>query len=232
MFRRLKCTSPDIGLLLAPYQFHAIEVQEKDIFEDHLRHCVYCVQELGDSSELYPILNEARGLRLNPGHVGPAGFHFLKWASGLASVLLVVGSLFVYYEHHIPKSEPAPVIRAVELPPQRVTRLVEKGRYAEAIGALETHVQTKPSSSSYLLLGYCYYSVNQHSKAVTPFLRAIASAEDREKEQARWFLAKSYLELHQPDQAREQLSEIVKTGGRLAADAQSLLRTLETGISP
>jgi len=103
-----------------------------------------------------------------------------------------------------------------------------KGDYLGAIDGLQNAVKFTPQAVDVnFYLGACYLLTNQPEKAIDPLEKAISPDAPDYSEQAHYYLAKAYLQVHNLASARTELKYTLKFHGPRENEATQLLQELD-----
>jgi len=114
---------------------------------------------------------------------------------------------------------------AVENSLEDIYSLHKTGDYAATLKAIE--VLPTLDEKTILLKGSCYYNTNQTEKAILTFQEITASPDNYSIDEAKWYLALSYLKKGNTKEAQEQLQEIVNQKLWNNVSASKLLKEIQ-----
>lgn len=105
----------------------------------------------------------------------------------------------------------------------------ENKKYTEAILLFETYLVTNPNDAQALYFGgMSYYQNYNYNKAIPlleKFLKQTSSiVYQKNKQDAEWYLANSYLKVNQKQKAKTILQKIANSSSKYSSQAKSLLK--------
>ncbi len=94
---------------------------------------------------------------------------------------------------------------------------------------LDETLTVRQKASVEINLGILLYNKGEYERAKTRFLAVteIEEIPEYQKEESWWFLGNTYLNLHQPHEARDAVFKAYSLGGRFQSAALSLLKKLD-----
>lgn len=242
-----ECTDPNVGGLMALYQFRRLSAADQLRFEQHTAECRHCLAEVFEMAPViegmletpvtrYPqrapsLWDQWRALLPNMGP--PAAW---AWASALVLVMLM---LPVYRARMDPdrrirslavldKPEAESVtFRGAATDFDRALEDYRSNDYRRAAARWERVVQDQPDAAlAWLYLGYCYVQLGETARGIAALQAAAREGEGSLAEQARWLLANAYLHEGQAGPARDELEALIAGHGRHEAAARQLQEAL------
>lgn len=242
-----ECTDPQVGGLMAMYQFRRLSAADQLRFEQHTAECRHCLAEV---MEIAPVIE---GMLETPVTCYPprAPNRWEQWRTLLpsigqpaawawASALVLVTLTWPVYRSLMDPDRRIRSLAVLEKPEAEVVvfrraastfdRALDYYRsndYRRAAAQWERVLQDKPDQANVpLYLGYCYLQLGETVRGIAALKTATQTARGERAEDARWLLANAYVHNGQVAPARGELEMLMAGHGRHEAAARQLQEAL------
>jgi len=104
----------------------------------------------------------------------------------------------------------------------------ERNDFAEADRRLGQFTEKNPGhAAAHFYRGVSLLLLGKPAEAIAPLETAVAKGEGRVREEARWYLAQTYLKTGDYSKALEQLDSVIQISGKRRSDAEALRKQVK-----